>query len=608
MTNSVDKKPTYSTLDQLTVGRDTRGAHVQRWANDLDNLLSYGAMHNVCSTMLQPLTSAVVIASPETHVQYWKSPFARVLLIETELQTSQYTDKLAFINVVPLFSGSTWVGTSSFDAAIPSGSRIVHYPHTASSFVPVTRGYLDVTNVTTGSVLDFKITTNNLSKVASADVGQGVYRVNIMEVPQTRVNPATSPTTEPSVNEAWAVAGQFIYEGSSSLPYGTQRVIDQLDKARDGFHKHWQIATHNDANRTWLKGASPNSGSINWQMGASGSERLHLMKARNMYGTTSTIAGAAIRAWYKTNSITGSYDLEFHVRLTGSTGPFTTYGYSLSPSTTWTTAIIMGGILPTTGTNSEFEFYFDGNVVGTGCQVQFQNIALVEHLNASYLSDFTQPKTEGLLAWFDAGSGYILDGASNRVSAWVDRMNNFVAVQATTASMPVYSASVVNGHPVIDFSGSKALPFAGLPLLESTVVAVYKLPTVNSASHYLLGGTDQGYSVGGTTALRSKLMARSGSIISEATHAPTGSYVIVTWLQNPLSLDYGMYVNSVIETNVSASGVGVTMQPTVIGGLSDITGSRFNGQLAELLVYTRYIPPFNAWFEYYDYLSHKYNI
>lgn len=372
----VDKKPTYSELGKFCVAQDVAGQHIERWDHSALFLNAFNTEH-VVSTYLNPLSSSAVFVSSSTNLQYWKSPYANLIGITAELQTSTGTALRSAYVDVNLPAGAAWVGDSPFDGTVSGESRQITYPRNDTVRVQSFTGYVDVSNCVSTSILDFSITASNYSNALSGNVGQGFYGLNIFEAPLNMANPVSSADKEPGFDIGWSRSGEFLYAGHPGLSYGFVRTVNQLEKARSQQRKHWQVATHIDANRCFIGNAGSNV-NLNYQSKASGDKRYGYIKTRDLYADFNVdyVSPYKLRIWYRTTSALGTYKLTLNVRAYGLGGSYISYDLSCPASLTWTTAVVDVD-LPTDGTNNEAEFYFTTTVSAN--QLQICNIALIEN-------------------------------------------------------------------------------------------------------------------------------------------------------------------------------------------------------------------------------------
>lgn len=72
-----------------------------------------------------------------------------------------------------------------------------------------------------------------------------------------------------------------------------------------------------------------------------------------------------------------------------------------------------------------------------------------------------------LVAWWDASdTAHIVLSVSN-VTSWTDKVSGIVALQATGAAQPTYSATARNGKPGVTFSGAQNLAFGTSAVLPT---------------------------------------------------------------------------------------------------------------------------------------------
>lgn len=380
MAQNIDKKPTPSNFDGFVTGHTVQGSHFARWAREADFHLGYN-LHQVCNTYLNDVTASLALTGSDTHIQYWKSPYAKVGVLELELNAQVVTSSLrtCWINAV-LPSGATWIGSSSFDSTITASLRELHYPHTNQGNIPVFQAFVDVSGVTTASIVDFHLQITN-SNGTTSSLGHGIARMAFNEVPLAYSYVSTTASTEPGIDLNWTQPNQFILEGNVTASYGLDRVINQLDLSRAKMRKQFQLGTHTDQSRLWY-GQTGTDVNLTYQMRSTGDKRYIYFKTRDLYNTGSvTTTTWTWRVWYKTDTsgTLGSPDYNITLQHSPSGSATVTAGnLQLTPSVNWTTAT--GSLtLPTNGTGSVVTAYLTTKIPAASRRLDIHSIAFFEN-------------------------------------------------------------------------------------------------------------------------------------------------------------------------------------------------------------------------------------
>lgn len=369
--------PSYTSFK---VANPVLGSQAMFWAMESQFHLGYN-LHQVCNTCLSDVTSAVWLSQSNTVVQYWKSPYAKTGLLEIELHAQPSGSMLGgFVNVT-LPAGAAWIGNSPFDSTVSSSLRQLTQPGTNQSQIGVVQAYVDVSNVSTSSAVDFALVFSRSIAIGTASYGNGFARVAFNEVPLAYSYVQESSSTEPGVDCFWTQPGQYVFDSAITSGSGMSRIFNTLDEARSKIRKTYQVATHEDGNRCWF-GTSGSNLDLTYQLRASGAKRYSYLKTRDLYLTASVTSSLyTMRVHYRTNyaGTLGSPDTRFSISTRPMfTGSFTRTDLNLVPSTAWTTASA-SVYLPTVGANNVAEFYFTTTVGGAATnQLWVKSVALFE--------------------------------------------------------------------------------------------------------------------------------------------------------------------------------------------------------------------------------------
>ncbi|PKN79410.1 MAG: hypothetical protein CVU48_05325 [Candidatus Cloacimonetes bacterium HGW-Cloacimonetes-1] len=228
--------------------------------------------------------------------------------------------------------------------------------------------------------------------------------------------------------------------------------------------------------------------------------------------------------------------------------------------------------------------------------------------------------SNGLQMWLDADALGWADGTS--VSNWPDQSgNNKNAVQDTTNFKPTYRTNIVNGKPAIVFDGTDYLAFDGNIAVNTnyTIIAVVKR-TANSPGsfHYFLGGIINSQNKNLQLGWRGNTTFTHGQYTNDYDMSvdaySAGQIPRIFTTRHSTTMGKNLFLNG--------SCHGVNMNSAVSGRLANLTAwvgagigrymsgtinTRFNGWMAELIFYNRYLTETERK-SIETYLSAKYNI
>lgn len=202
----------------------------------------------------------------------------------------------------------------------------------------------------------------------------------------------------------------------------------------------------------------------------------------------------------------------------------------------------------------------------------------------SYTSPAASP-----LSWHEAGTG-VLNASSTPISTgqavyqWQDQSGHGNTISVSTGS-PTYIDSVLNGQPVIRFSGSDALTLGTTTSQAFTIFIVAVIRGNSDNSDYLYDGTS------GSNRVVAAVNAVGGDPNSFGTYA--GNVVSTTWdvLAQKSWHQYEAYYDST-SSILTIDGVPQAMGDTGTTNLSGLLiGSRYTatnylvGDIAEILIY-----------------------
>jgi lysophospholipase L1-like esterase len=191
---------------------------------------------------------------------------------------------------------------------------------------------------------------------------------------------------------------------------------------------------------------------------------------------------------------------------------------------------------------------------------------------------------------FDAATGVTMDG-SNKVSA-VDLGGGLSAVMATAAKQPLYVASAINGLPAIRFDGTDdAMTINYNPALSAFTFLVVFKPNSVAGTQALVEHTSR-YGIRIATAMVGVLATTShttASVFSTTIAATTTPEVMGMRYQS--SNFKSIYKST--QTNLTSDRTGDVFASSTyglsIGGYITGTGGYFNGDIARIYFYDRYL-------------------
>jgi hypothetical protein len=333
----VPSQPQVSLTSHVAVARPVSEAVMDGWDNDLAYLLC----KQVQPIASQFITSAPLAAGSMRYV-YNRTPGVDVIRIDVQLNRGTGIGSSMTLGVAASAGTITIIGDGELNGSRPldAGAPFIRTPHTFTSFFLVT-------GITPGTPVELIFTWTNISK------GQGIAYVNIVEVPLADTNPVLSPGTGPTgemgLDPSWPQPGNPVIDGSATTKSGTRRIVAQLDRARKDVHRHFQVATPEDATTAWTVTSGV---SAFVPLGMHDNDCAIRIPARLLYVATANVWEAHIR--YKcTGANTGH--ATFVITPVGGAPASTTI--NLPNSAVWAT--VTGAInFPTTGTDQECDVQF----------------------------------------------------------------------------------------------------------------------------------------------------------------------------------------------------------------------------------------------------------
>lgn len=268
MPTSVPQVSSTFALASVEVARPVSGpSHAGRLANDTLFLLGY-CVEPVASLTLPRSTTSGNTA----HVAYWRSPYTQLVKVTFELWRSGSTDSVV---VTARLNGTA---VSLLYSRITNGVTALPCPPSNRLALSTYTFFLDVTGLTAGVAADLSL------QWTSVVGGAGISKVTVHEVPLADSDTADAPTTEPSLNGAWALPPNTITDGTASTPTGLVRFEAQLDLARTGMRLHRQVATLESTALAWQT-TSTTQAAFTYPSIAGGYEPRLALRAQRYYDT-----------------------------------------------------------------------------------------------------------------------------------------------------------------------------------------------------------------------------------------------------------------------------------------------------------------------------------
>lgn len=357
MPNSINKTPTLSTLSSYASGESVAATKTKRWVDELDYLLGFN-LPTVCSTQFQEFNTETSVSSGTTYLSYWKSPGAKIVCFEVEIQrdntATQFeagsSSRTCYVDIT-LPTGAVWLSGSLFDASVTSTERELTYPRITNGQYQVYRAFADVTNVVSSSIQTMTASYTNTESATSK--GHGFERINIIEIPRTTF--FDSSTDNAGVKEEWARPTQPIIETSSDGTFGIVPIIKNLDRARYQVRNQFQLSSLKDStpSRLW-KGTYGVDTDLDYRQTLTTPRRYMIHRVRTLYGAGNTVP-YKVRVVYSTNDTAYIYRLSINWSTYGGASSGYTYmnlDGSLTPTVAETTIN-----LPSTDSNQEVSIY-----------------------------------------------------------------------------------------------------------------------------------------------------------------------------------------------------------------------------------------------------------
>ena len=222
-----------------------------------------------------------------------------------------------------------------------------------------------------------------------------------------------------------------------------------------------------------------------------------------------------------------------------------------------------------------------------------------------------------LQMWLKADS--VTKDASNKVSVWSDsHTTGNDASQATAANQPLWVDNIINGHPVLRFSGTEFLDTVAIPALDTaevTLFIVFKSEdsgikqrlVINS---YTVGATANNHKMWGSYITDGKVYSLGRK--SDGSAILIGNKIRDEWnihtYLKAANFDFYNFLNASTVDSKSATADPTGHLFTRIGAVTEATPDQFfTGDIAEIIIYSRKLDDTER-YSIEEYLNTKYSI
>lgn len=226
-------------------------------------------------------------------------------------------------------------------------------------------------------------------------------------------------------------------------------------------------------------------------------------------------------------------------------------------------------------------------------------MTVASRLRSQSLGVSDPASVSGLVVRLRAGDLALADGAA--VATWTDTVSSLAFAQATGTKQPTYQATAFHGGPCVRFDGTDdflAVTSTAMQVAARTIFVACRsgLSDITVASAIFSWDSTGGY-VGAHTNEAMRLVYRDGAAGAVTVTGTVGSQFADT--QQRLALSYttavsGSDVTRVFRKNgaerlnsASAAGAQVPATNTLRVGSSNGSATFFNGDIAEVLAYSR---------------------
>lgn len=204
------------------------------------------------------------------------------------------------------------------------------------------------------------------------------------------------------------------------------------------------------------------------------------------------------------------------------------------------------------------------------------------------------PVTSGLVVRLDSGTLVLSDGAA--VSTWADSSGNgYDVTQATGGNRPVYKVAIVNGKPVVRFDGVNDYLTRAYNAAYNTTDWSFFAVTVPRGGAGNYRGIASSFSasphsgwtmyLSNANAYQAAVDNGTTSIFTGTGSTPVGTACVLATVRGSAST--AVFLNGSAAGSNSGGFVAATTAPLVIGANALTLDFPMNGDIAEILLYSR---------------------
>lgn len=211
-----------------------------------------------------------------------------------------------------------------------------------------------------------------------------------------------------------------------------------------------------------------------------------------------------------------------------------------------------------------------------------------------------------LVGWWDADS---ITGLSDTdaVSTWSDNSSSGWNASSSGGNRPTYRTNILNGKPIVRFSGSNHLSLGSINLFRNvgggTIYAITKDAAITTLSGVFQGSTPSsvarlalqsgGGGAGNNDKFRASGRRLDANSLQDAvsTQQVTTNWTMVGCVANWQGTDLSLFVDGVVDgqnasfqTSGNTSDTASSATATCIGSTNTSNANGFNGDIAEIVV------------------------
>lgn len=194
---------------------------------------------------------------------------------------------------------------------------------------------------------------------------------------------------------------------------------------------------------------------------------------------------------------------------------------------------------------------------------------------------FSPTDIAGLQLWLKADSLVLSDG--DPVGTWTDSSGNSNDATASGGSRPTYKTNILNGLPVVRFSGSNLL-VSPLVLNQPMTVLVVLTTTSTSGRWLESAGFSTASRIIGDTYFAGNLLIYAGSLV---TGSSWGGTHYAAWVFDGASSSIYKDGTQVVTGNPGSAAITIH---TLFGADSALS-TGFNGDMPEVIIYNSNLSP-----------------